>query len=265
MVFPQFIAICTGLLSLAIIRPSESSHHRQLQQSSVATTTTTITTASIPSDVSVCNDFFFGRQYHANSNTLPFCVNGGYCKASWVYDPDQPCECLREYEGPHCEFEAGTMPDYCGLGCRNGGVCAIGSPDWQHYYRNTENSLSNWKNPLDLQHCVCPDGYYGILCERKGQQCGDGYCQNGGTCVKTVQPDGSHREHCDCTTATSTSTADGVSGYAGDYCESEATMTCSNENDLNGKQFCVNGGTCKSESYVMHILDIFLDRVASSC
>jgi hypothetical protein len=195
----------------------------------------------LPDDVAVCDEYFFGRQTSSSSANTPFCVNGGFCKASWVRDPDYPCECLDAYEGPHCEFEAGQEPSVCLLGCRNGGKCKIGAPSWQHYYRGK----GGWTNPLDLLHCQCPEGYTGLLCEIKGTPCGNSHCHNGGTCIQTSNPDGSSNFFCDCTTAKS---SDGVAKYAGQYCEVEATSFCSNATDENGSQFCVNGGTCKSQS-----------------
>lgn len=196
----------------------------------------------LPSDITVCDEYFFGRQSKQSSHQQPpFCVNGGFCRASWARNPEHPCECLSGYTGPHCEFPVGEVPTECHLGCRNNGKCKIGAPSWQHYYREASES---WTDSLDLQHCVCPTGYYGLLCEMKGKPCGDSHCHNGGTCVETDQPDGSIREYCDCSTAKS---SDGRVSYAGEYCEHEATTTCSNDH-INGHQFCVNGGTCKSET-----------------
>jgi hypothetical protein len=216
------------------------------------------TTTPKPDDLSICDEYFFGRQTSTNTsststqnNNLPFCANGGFCKASWVRDVDHPCECLADYGGPHCEFAAGTVPSRCTLSCQHGGQCKIGASSWQQYVQHQaaademNMATSGWSNPLDLQHCECTQGYTGLLCELAGTPCGDGFCHNGGTCVQTAAIDGSGQHFCDCSTAKKG--PDGTTAlYAGDYCENEATTFCSN--DHNGNQFCVNGGTCKAES-----------------
>lgn len=192
----------------------------------------------IPDDVSICDEYFFGRATSLPSDQIPFCVNNGICQASWVNDPRQPCQCLDAYAGPHCEFAADQVPNVCHLGCRNGGTCALGASSWQHYHRND----GGWTDPFDLQHCECTKGYTGLICEQQGTPCGDDRCHNGGTCVLTSDSDGSNKYSCDCTTAKN---SDGVSVFAGQYCEHEATSVCS---DQNANQFCVNGGTCRSDS-----------------
>ena len=199
----------------------------------------------LPDDVSICDEFFFGRVASTPVDPLPFCVNNGICKASWVRQLDQPCECIDGFEGPHCEFKSGNTPAVCHLACRNDGTCKIGAPTWQHYYRNTGGG--GWTNPLDLQHCACPAGYTGLLCELKGTPCGDSHCHHGGKCVQTTQDDGSTQFNCDCTNAKNSA---GDVAYAGQYCEHEATSLCSKSpsEDNNGNHFCVNGGTCQAES-----------------
>jgi hypothetical protein len=197
----------------------------------------------LPDDVAVCDEFFFGRETSLPTELLPFCVNNGICKSSWVRQIDQPCDCLDGYAGPHCEFASDSVPAVCHLGCRNGGQCKLGAPSWQHYYRNTGGG--GWTNPLDLQHCSCPEGYTGILCELKGAPCGDSYCHHGGKCVHTLQDDGSNKFNCDCSNAKN---SNGDVAYAGNFCEHEATSFCSVSTDNNGNHFCVNGGACQSQS-----------------
>lgn len=207
-------------------RPEDETSYRDLE--------------TFPADLSVCDSYFFGHQAVLSPDKLPFCVNNGICKASWVNDPSQPCECSNAYAGPHCEFVAGQVPSTCHLGCRNGGTCKIGASSWQKYYRGK----GGWTNPFDLQHCECPTGYTGLLCENAGTPCGDDSCRNGGSCIISSNPDGSNKYFCDCTTAIS---SDGVKKYAGQYCENEATSFCP-QPTVDGRQFCVNGGTCRSDS-----------------
>lgn len=149
------------------------------------------------------------------------------------------------FAGPHCEF-TGTeddVPNECTMQCQNDGVCVIGAQSWQvvtHYnFANT---------PIDkIQYCTCPDGFAGPLCEfdirsQSYTTCVNNQnCQHGGTCVTVYAGDNTMQNHCDCTTAND----DGIL-HAGANCENEATTICAD--DHNGRQFCVNGGTCKSES-----------------
>jgi hypothetical protein len=96
-------------------------------------------------------------------------------------------------------------------------------------------------------------------------------CLNGGKCLAIYRPNAPIEEyHCDCQTAN----LDGIQ-RSGKYCEYEATVVCRINNDTiidgdrtslgsdihtsdivpdqNGISFCVNGGTCKSESYVLFL------------
>lgn len=199
----------------------------------------------LPDGISICDEFFFGRVASTPVDPLPFCVNDGICKSTWVRELDHPCDCLDGFAGPHCEFKSDSVPATCHLDCRNDGVCKIGAPTWQHYSRNTGGG--GWTNPLDLQHCSCPAGYTGILCELKGTPCGDSHCHHGGKCIQKAQSDGSTEFYCDCSNAKN---KDGSVAYAGQYCEHEATSFCSMSpsTDNNGNHFCVNGGACQAES-----------------
>ena len=110
------------------------------------------------------------------------------------------------------------------------GRCQIGTKD----YPPNELYKEFWKTHDDYRYCVCPPGYFGLTCSIAGQQCGDGHCFNGGSCVSKEMPDETSTEFCDCTTANG--------AFAGRYCESESTSFCTNLADHNGHQFCVNGG-----------------------
>jgi hypothetical protein len=102
--------------------------------------------------------------------------------------------------------------------------------------------------PADqIQYCSCPSGFSGNLCEFDAHAqsyitcVNNQTCQNGGTCVTVYEGNNTMTNHCDCTTAKENNIQ-----HAGVYCEKEATIVCAD--DHNGRQFCVNGGTCKSES-----------------
>eukprot|EP00934_Nitzschia_sp_Nitz4_P001059 Nitzschia sp. Nitz4//scaffold165_size50357//21867//26251//NITZ4_007022-RA/size50357-exonerate_est2genome-gene-0.36-mRNA-1//-1//CDS//3329538135//1059//frame0 len=169
---------------------------------------------------------------------LLFCVNGGDCNPN--FDTDGVlCICDDGWEGYHCEFKSGQVPD-CTLDCENGGVCVVG------VISDAEMDLLEriWTNDEihDHMRCICPGNFGGLLCDLEADECGDDHCYNGGVCVTTTVTTGGTSEttyHCDCTTAT---TSEG-NRYGGQYCQLPATASCSEDND---SLFCVNGGTCKS-------------------
>ena len=72
-----------------------------------------------------------------------------------------PCGCPTGYEGIHCEFQSGQVPN-CTLPCHNNGKCVVGiiSPN------QAQNSYSFVENEYDhFTTCVCPDNFEGIYCE----------------------------------------------------------------------------------------------------
>jgi len=171
--------------------------------------------------------------YYVSSSEHPFCMNGGTCKEGFEQDPDFPCDCPAGLTGPHCEFEEGIVPT-CELDCFNGGRCQAGIK---------HASETMFQSDLDLQYCICPEGYYGKRCEVEGKQCGVAHCFNGGSCVQIEQNDGTVTDHCDCSTA-----GDDKTSYAGRYCQSSSSVFCSKFSDTHdGKHFCVNGGECRSD------------------
>lgn len=168
---------------------------------------------------------------------IPYCMNGGSCKGDYADNTEQPCICDEGYDGPHCEFEKGRLPE-CALHCFAGGTCTVGA-------KSFELVLNEFASLDDLQYCSCPEGSSGPFCEKESQQCGENYCLHGGSCVTINDPDdGSTSHYCDCTTATI-----GSEAFAGQYCEFKATTFCNRGRaDHNGYQFCVNGGTCLAGS-----------------
>jgi hypothetical protein len=227
------IASLLGVLSVGLV----SSQQQE---------TSTTSASSLPDGLSIC-EYKFGQE-PVSGNVAPFCVNGGYCKASWINDTEQPCECLTGFKGPHCEFKEAELPTNCQLGCENGGQCHLGASTWQHYYRGFTTAYGqSWTNPLDLQHCTCPEGYTGTLCEIRGVKCGSDYCHNNGKCVRMESASAGANggstvvvaeNYCDCT----------GTDHAGEFCEHAATTFCTQLADRNGHQFCANGGTCRGES-----------------
>ena len=172
--------------------------------------------------------------YYVGSGEHPFCMNGGTCKENFAEDPEYPCDCPPGLAGPHCEFKQGAVPE-CQLNCYNGGTCQAGLK----YPGETIFHQAD----IELQYCICPEGYYGQRCEVEGKRCGNSHCFNGGSCVSIEREDGTFTDHCDCTTA-----GNDLVAYAGRFCQSPSSAFCSRFSDHNGKHFCVNGGTCRGNS-----------------
>ena len=170
-----------------------------------------------------------------------FCVNGGYCKEDWQNETHRPCRCGPKYDGRHCEYTKGAVPN-CTLSCENDGQCQLG-------FKTYEDALAEyqdfWEDNFNgtLMHCLCKDGFFGPKCEVTSTTCNDKHCFNGGECMQTTQADGSVEEHCDCSKASS-----GGKTFSGQYCQYEATSFCTNDHVEGGfASFCLNGGTCKDD------------------
>jgi len=170
------------------------------------------------------------------SQPIPYCMNWGACKSDYAQHPENPCSCPDDFEGPHCEFAAGSQPD-CTLHCFSGGTCHTGAKSFELVY-------NDFTSVEDLQYCLCPEGASGPFCEKESQPCGDSHCLHGGTCVHLVDGITPGSYHCDCTTAKI-----GAEAFAGQYCEYKSTTFCNRGiADHNGYSFCVNEGTCKTGS-----------------
>jgi len=166
-----------------------------------------------------------------------FCVNGGECNPSYPNFDANPCTCEDGWEGFHCEFKMGTVPD-CTLDCKNDGRCVVGIQDpaeaerMHHIWTKQEGD--------DHMRCLCSPDYGGPLCESSAEDCGGDACYHGGSCVETTIVDNgvtTSEFHCDCTTA-----ADNGKLYAGKYCEEESTSICSQTDE---NLFCTNDSKCK--------------------
>lgn len=206
-----------------------------------------------------------------------FCVNNGRCKD----DVFEGCECDEPFTGFSCEFRSASAPvsaeessfetttneanpnpgsgeptgmdasivddpNYisCNAPCQNGGVCRKGAKDigaLAEIAHNVEhlNQTSN----MDFEHCVCPSGYAGTLCEIKVDVCGQGehLCLHGSKCVS----DGEFHA-CDCSNADQGGDSE---VFAGRSCEHKATDICTKGELEPGKplSFCTNSGTCKKQ------------------
>jgi hypothetical protein len=205
---------------------------------------------------------------HSHDDDGLFCVNGGECNPNYEYvsvfcgyfypfssshhstsfssffrSDGVPCSCPNDFEGFHCEFKAGTVPD-CDLQCGNGGTCVVGvrNPAEAEHFHHA------WSQ-LDISahlRCLCPPNFGGPLCESTAEPCGeDDFCYHGGSCVETTISSGGGGTrttdyHCDCTTA-----GDGDGNlFAGQFCQFVSSDICSSTDE---NLFCVNGGTCDDQ------------------
>jgi hypothetical protein len=111
---------------------------------------------------------------------------------------------------------------------------------------------------MPFQFCACPDHWSGDDCTIPSVQCGDRFCYHGSVCVQRVV-DSEEVFHCDCRP-----TDNGVTAYAGRFCEFPATSFCLSTaniggasgggvdggSNLNGNLFCVNNGACRDDPYM---------------
>jgi hypothetical protein len=202
-----------------------------------------------------------------------FCVNGGECNED---DPYQGCQCGAGFAGFSCEFvmsdfdagtnetvaeveEGRTIVDYdatvevCDLACEKG-TCRNGKKELGYLSDiATVTSHLNETHSENFQHCVCPEGYVGLLCEHKITLCPESehLCLHGSSCTTN----GDERS-CDC----SSTDSDLADVFAGSHCEHPATDVCTIGQPGPSKplSFCVNFGTCmknvtSDESYVFRV------------
>jgi EGF-like domain len=201
----------------------------------------------IPDGVTMCIDADIDPilAEYISSGHNPFCLNHGTCKDTFMDTPEFPCNCPEGLTGPHCEFEEGSLVPECSMDCFNGGTCQAGVK--LHTQVLQDGALVPIQSQYDLEYCICPEGFYGHNCEVQGKKCGNAHCFNGGSCVEMSKNNATttvveSTGYCDCTTA-----GDEKKSFAGRFCQSEATSYCSKFVDHNGKPFCVNGGTCRSD------------------
>ena len=168
------------------------------------------------------------------------CHNGGTCYTQIVGDTikNEYCICPPDRTGDTC-----ADPKPCDLSCVHG-KC-------KYPFSSTGNLVAD---DVDREpFCDCEDGYSGILCEAKTDECPDGKrtCYNGGQCKEMFhthgkregQPFATPKYRCDC------STIDPKSPFAGLECQHAPEKICSLMT-LNKTSFCVNGGKCKDIVYV---------------
>jgi len=178
---------------------------------------------------------------HDDPNGRQFCTNGGTCPEA----PHEPCSCPPGFSGPRCAFaidKDGSEYAECELDCQNGGTCQKGAKDLRQTFGKFANDVAHMLNETheNFEHCVCPEGFYGIRCEYQMEECGEEehLCFHGSQCVGS-----GHELGCNCETS--------QLHTAGLFCEFFATDECEGvASTLPGDQhrgFCTNGGKCMED------------------
>jgi len=148
----------------------------------------------VPS-TSICSkkDDFNGKQFCTNYGTCINLRNGLF-----------PCSCPNGYTGKHCEFspqEPSIVHQQCTQTiCQNGGLCQFGTTKDHGIFSDMmmKSKLNGMKESLshlfpatneyndNFEHCICPNGYAGTLCEHQAEVCPDKkyVCFHGSKCIE---------------------------------------------------------------------------------
>lgn len=157
------------------------------------------------------------------------------------------CDCPAGFSGPICEFRDGQDVSECKLQCQNDGKCRSGKKD-NKLFEQFGDELKKFNETHRLwEHCVCPEGYFGIQCEHQLEICpgGEHVCLHGSKCVPDDEMGDENKHSCDCDAAYNS-----LEQYAGKFCQYTSTDVCTKNGMLGvGKAnfaFCVNNGKCKA-------------------
>lgn len=152
-----------------------------------------------------------------------------------------------------CEHDSGIDKDSveCNLQCKNGGECRLGAKDHSFFDKFAGQGLEEKTDVthINLQHCVCPTGFFGMQCEHEIDICGKGkhVCLHGSKCKPVNESDPENMSYvCDCEASHNS-----LEHYAGKFCQYESTDICTITDSgklglsKDGDAFCVNNGRCK--------------------
>jgi hypothetical protein len=167
----------------------------------------------------------------------------------FLFDRHEGCTCPEGFHGPICEFTDSIPEQSCALSCENEGRCRKGNKDAQWIAKFGEDFAEFNRTHTGLwEHCICPDGFFGIKCEHQLEICpgGDHVCLHGAKCVAQEENKEDGEQSCDCDHG-----FDAVERYAGKFCQYTSTDICTQNGTPGfGKAnfaFCVNDGTCKKK------------------
>ncbi len=156
-------------------------------------------------------------------------------------DITKKCQCLTGFSGNRCETDD---EESCDLNCFNGGYCKKGAKDYSALF-NLGLDIDHYLGGSNVggEHCVCPEGFYGVRCQLEEEEdnidyCGGGVCFNGGLCVEKQNSWGETVDyHCECNGF--------EADIAGEFCEhTDVTWCPAPEGHDKTKYFCANGGDC---------------------
>mmetsp|Transcript_6894 Transcript_6894/g.16019 ORF Transcript_6894/g.16019 Transcript_6894/m.16019 type:complete len:960 (+) Transcript_6894:239-3118(+) len=194
-----------------------------------------------------CDSIVYATCPWANSKMNPnepwTCAGYGRCYKEEGGPTSTPqCYCGSDmFTGPRCEFNKDDPKDVawsqCSLQCSNDGICLKGAAKpiaeiFIPFVEGTKKSgLFDYQTP-DFEYCYCPDGFFGVQCDKQYDICGnkDHICFHGSKCKNDGGEWG-----CDCAGTES----------AGLYCQYKSTDDCG---DGNLETFCTNEGTCSLDS-----------------
>ncbi|XP_032811607.1 protein jagged-1b-like isoform X1 [Petromyzon marinus] len=180
---------------------------------------------AIDSYYCVCMDGFAGDSCELDVDLcVPNpCQNGARCVN--LPNGDYFCHCSENFEGTNCTL----LKDHCLTSpCQVIDSCTVAVPS-----NTSESGVAHVTSTVCGPNgrclsqaggnftCMCNSGFRGSFCHENVNDCAEGACHNGGTCL-----DGINSFQCMC-----------PDGWDGEFCENDVD-DCSNHNP------CLNGGTC---------------------
>jgi hypothetical protein len=144
---------------------------------------------------------------------------------------------------------SGATNGTCDLVCHSNSTCVAGSANFSDHVLDDGQPMDIHKDVISPNgyHCACPEGLTGLSCGRDFIGCeeSDHECYYGGKCIPGLTDRyGNEQEFCDCRDAVD----DMNLTYVGKYCEIPVPEPCGGDKSV----FCVNGGTCRDDLYVVY-------------
>lgn len=132
-----------------------------------------------------------------------------------------------------------TVDASCDLDCYGDSLCIAGPASFDEHVKNpdgTELDIHKAKE-VNGNHCECPYGWTGVLCDRMYSSCDHNHkCYNGGECIPGLTDFYDHEQlFCDCTNAKDENDI----SYVGKFCEKPSAVQCGAPG-----VFCAHGGEC---------------------